>query len=424
MDGELDDDKVIDHPGESRCRNSCGCATCGCFSCSDSCVFSGFGLHSTGPYYVVTSPDSFTNHYQLTANYWGRDGVVHSQTITTNQFQVNVANLTVTIEGEFANGGIEFGDNYIILDSHSGGAYIGHASAPNLPEVGKVGDIQSSTVATLRSKSKKAFKYAHGLYHIDEKSKHDDYRFVHSGAQTLSMMPVLPTVIDGNFLQLNGSTVIVELVQPGPIQVGVRAEGEALSFTQITDVVCPEAGLIEAAGCYSCPEGFEIIIEARSSCGSGVVTLSSIQNNLEKGKVSILTQSVILSTTIRNFTIMAITDKPLNDFELVIYSPSTFDSINLSVEFLATEPPPLVKPDGEDTILGRDEKGNKWKGVNFFTKGLVDFFSNIFSGAATWWQYIIFIVFVLFCLLVIGILIRVFKWTIGSIFSRNKSKTS
>jgi len=194
--------------------------------------------------------------------------------------------------------------------------------------------------------------------------------------------PGFPRIIDGNLFTCNSSSIIGDITADSPaVLVSISTLG-TYNLVRNLNAVCPSGSLVTAGGCRSCEESATAVVEIKSICLDGLISL-----NVSDPEIILLTTSINIDTNLRNITIYFKTAKKDNDFNL-IFIPSNSDKANLVIRvvFKAYENFTLNYHYNEegaaidvtpDSSTGSENKSTWESFLDFFTEDIPDFFSGI-----------------------------------------------
>jgi hypothetical protein len=163
----------------------------------------------------------------------------------------------------------------------------------------------------------------------------------------------------------------------GKIEFSYSINGEYYSQKH-TSVVCPTWSLVTASGCYNCDMGVTIVIQARSTCTAGFVFLESSDPD-----IMLDTKGLAITMTTAEYTIYLRTPKASNTFQLrlvgsnVASNTITFTAISPSINLATTSYQDIVNIESDKTNFEK------------FSKSIDDWFTKVFNGNATWWEYLL-----------------------------------
>ena len=281
------------YPGISQCHSSCGCVTCGgCFLCTPSCEYSGFAIIPSNPVFQVASIGTITFQPSVWVSITG-PGVSINRAVPLSAGAISVGNFTIQLNGAFQGPQLGFGTLSPICSTNQTRCWFTTVAPVNAVTSGIPGDIQGSTINSL-SNPAQTFRLG-SIYSMTPGDLGDSYIFANSGvSSTFSTWRALPAIVDGNLYTGNASGLVTNLTAPPPLLFSMTTPG-GLTYTRTQNVVCPVFSITNASGCYSCTSGSQVFIIARSSCLSGIVTLTS--------NVPLVTTSLSLTTLDAQYTI-------------------------------------------------------------------------------------------------------------------------
>lgn len=263
------------YPGRSICTSQCGCAGCGCFICDSSCVYSRSAYQPKGTIAQVFSPyttmlrPSINVALNAGAQSWNRN-------IDITAGEVNIGpNISVAIVGSLQGSHTEFGTGKIITLGNN--VYLGPAAVSNAPIRGVPGDIQSPTITGLSSPNPNSFIFAPDLAVPQYTTYETTYAFATPGVDILNsgQYVKLPSVLGSTLYTFSNGQLVGDDTQPGALLVSVFTK-QPLAITKKVNLVCPNIFGIIMAGCFQCPEGGVLLVDAVSQCNSGPATVSVI----------------------------------------------------------------------------------------------------------------------------------------------------
>jgi hypothetical protein len=392
--GELSNDNVKSWPGQTTCRRTCGCATCGgCFLCDASCVFEGYALVPDGVVYRASSLTQRVHRPIVEVYLEDQQSTIFNTFVNTVGTTTTVGPITVQVVGSLSADYTEFGTNKVLDNSTS--AWLVTASDVNSPQQQTIGDIQSSSSDKLTTASTSAFIFDPSIVSKSHQDTSTTFTFAGSGIDNLHLFDPFPLVLGGNLWSWSSGLLVTNVTNPGALIVVVSASS-SLRFSRIVNVVCPSGSFLNGSGCFDCPLGFSLRITLKSTCSSGIVTLS-----VEDQRVSLLTNSISITTEDQTFVIFGTTSVDNNHFHLTIHANG--GNLVLLVEFVAVSHVP-VRNDTNSNQNSGDSALDKFG--DFFTETIPNFFRDVFGGNGKWWEYLILVIVIIVVIAIIGLLIK------------------
>jgi hypothetical protein len=364
-------------PGRQQCQASCGCAGCGCFFCSDACLYSAWALVPTNDIYQVfdlisafTSP---TVKFDLELG----------GSVTSNTFSLSAAPFVVnskwqfTLIGNFQGASTLFGSKKLIVGS--GGAFLGSASDLQSPTWDTIGDIQASSAGAFLSASTNAFIFSPLPVANTAGQSSVTYQFPPNGLSHLPEGILLPALLGPQLWTYTGTSLVGFNSQPGAVQFSVSTTS-AVHFSYLVTSICPRIDSpISVAGCFNCQLGFTLSLLAHSSCGSGRVDVTVQSPN----KVTCYTPTALLPSAAGPITISCSSlDKSVSGLLILSYQNNV---VNATFNAVLNNPPPLTQAEtnnivGNSTVLPHvSDFSTLWDSLTG-TAGIAKYFITIVVG--------------------------------------------
>lgn len=443
--------------------------------CDQSCVYSRFDItpaifniviNSSGQFNSL-NPPSFVQVYQpsqfvqqptvslVISDTSGNVLYSISAEITGQNYQSGPFSLQII--GTFSGSLTEFGSNSVIISIANGEAWYGQASLVNSPVAGSIGEVQGQNWQAMENGASyfgynppqglsdgsqffhgvpewNYLKYDPSLIQASYGGQSTNYAFAGSALNSLlGLYPKFPQTIGGNLWDVNAllisSTTGIYSANMSSILSSSAAVyvtlgcTNSITVTRTINVVCPVASYLNASGCYTCTMGSTVLISAKSVCSDGPVIVSASDPN-----IVVNTNVLILNSTLTTFVVQLQTPYSANSFYLILTGSGSNTSVLVS--FTATLYNPLGNNTGYNSSGGTNNTGTggiNFPGISFANAGA--FFGSLFSGAWSWWQYLVaavaVVVTVVLFLLSLPYIIQGFKSSSAgarSLFRRKKSK--
>lgn len=367
-----------------QCSGSCGCAGCGCFFCTDGCLWSYYELIPVGTEFYVFEPltqysypilngmfyrpgagcyDSIVDINFKTSSMatiditsiFSQNNIVISSSVSTtgssSPYLVNFVLLSDVIVSE-----VNFGTNSIICNMVNNDCFLGFAAPPNGPVAGVPGDIQYASESLLNQ----VWNPTSILQTLLQSSV--TFAFPPKGARFVdgtgtNPYPKFPLRFGSTNYVVSYFNLVGLDATPGPLTIGINTLNSfRVAYTDST--ICPEISLnTAAAGCSSCLLGATIIINGISTCSSGFAFLSLV------GPGDIGTSSSFFNTTTSTMIIQFF---PNNESATFILTAS-YKNHNSSFSFSGFFPRMAQIDNGTwitqnnvSTIISSNEIGSWW----------------------------------------------------------------
>lgn len=393
---KLNQPEVENYPGFAGCRRGCGCASCDCFFCCESCIYSGYGIVPDGNFHGVAEfGQRFQNpmvniRFESTAiPAWDINLSFSGQSMEREGFRF-------TIIGSLVGDTPDFADRKFIWKDHNN-AWIGFASDPNSPAVGGVGDIQAPTTEQLMTASPNAFLIPADIATKAEHSQRDEWLFASNGLPAVNNYPKLPTMFNGQFWFWDGVTELLtaSISNPGALLMTMETTA-SVKINRIVNVVCPRFFIDSIGGCYQCSQGFMIQITAWSVCLPGTVTVTENAALIQLG-----TPTLAIDLEHKQYNISGMTTSEHNRFFLTLTGNG--DEYSQETSFTAVFVPVVNTTDNCTTVFcpGNSTADTGSSGsfdIGDIIKDPIDaignFFDDLGTGKLSWYFYLAFVAFV------------------------------
>jgi len=404
-DGPIDDPCVLTWPGFTTCsRNGEGCSWNGCQDCAKPCVFSSYGIVPSNEAWVM-SISTQNRQPKIEVESCDQSSVCVKQVIDILGLVTQTTYGKVQIIGTLSGKYIDFGNKkFIIRDANN--IYLKEASPVGGPIAGAIGDIQSTSPQKLMSGNPNAFTFDRNIVTLNHREKSDDYTFRTPGCEQLDDASKLPLSYAGEtwYFSENGF-ISSDLKTAGALLGTFEINGE-MKFSRTVNEVCPKIQSTTQSGCFNCSAGSTIIVNARSVCMPGLaqVSLEAASN------VILLTPSIALTNSWKEFVISIQTNKAANDFTLVLQSGS--NRVTQNIVFTAIPYVEINQPNNTDSP-GNGTKDTDGGGGGFNIgdlfknpfKAIGEFFKDLASGKLSWWLILLFVILMVVALIVIAVIV-------------------
>jgi hypothetical protein len=200
----------------------------------------------------------------------------------------------------------------------------------------------------------------------------------------------LPSTVKGNYWVYDGiGNIVTNFTENSALEYEIDTP-KGVSITRTISNICPTITGATAKGCFACLAGAEILITAKSSCESGLVSVSiSGQDDIVLFTVAIKLD-VVDSIQLIRFSTESIT----NDFTLTL--GGTFENASIEMSFIAFSGIAI----NNETISGGNgtviDKSGHQKWDDWVTKG--------FKGLGNW-RHTFLLYFGIFIIIILSILI-------------------
>lgn len=403
-DGPIDDPCVLSWPGYTTCsRGGSGCSWNGCDSCANPCVFSSYGIVPSNEAWVM-SIASQTRQPKVEIESCDQFSVCSKTIVDILGLVTPTTYGKVQIIGSLSGKIIDFGNKkFIVRDNNN--VWLKEASPVGGPIAGSIGDIQSSSPQKLMSANPNAFTFDRNIVTLSHRERSDDYTFKTPGCTQLDDSSKLPLSYSGEtwYMSSNGY-ISSDLKSAGALLGTFEISGE-LKFSRTVNEVCPRIQSTTQSGCYNCSAGSTIILSARSVCMSGIAQVS-IRNSQS---VILLTPSIALTNSWKDFVISIQTNVAVNNFDLMIQSGS--NNVSTTISFVAIPYVEITQPNNTDNP-GNGTKdtggGGGFEIGDLFKspfKAIGEFFKDLASGKLSWWLILLFVGLVVVALIVIAVIV-------------------
>lgn len=368
-DGELTGE-TTEYPGLTRCDASCGCAGCGCFYCSDGCLYSRAALKPKEPFYKVEEVIAISQYPLLLVT------TVSGSTLIDQIFvggigSASSANYTYNILGNFAGSVSVFGTNKVVKIDNSTDAHLISASDSGSPSTQSIGDIQANSLNLLKNKGVSNFNYASSMWSAHAGQDSTSYTFEPSGASKIPLGKKFPVTIDGQVWQYSPTALINLNTNPGTLSYTIKSK-KPFNVTQTVTAVCPQ---IEAAGsaggCYSCLSSSFFNLTAKSICSSGFATVILKDDEFDGvNSPNLITTSLPLVKTDKEYKIYFRNSKPSLAVEICLVGQGKTSCKTFVGDF----PADINVGNNTRTDTNNKEDGSGSGGI---VESILEFFNNI-----------------------------------------------
>jgi len=403
--GQIEDPLILNNPGEAFCRRGCGCAGCGCFLCSDSCIYSSYGLvfdNTTVQYSMITTlgtPVSTIYIRLRILNNFQNGGVdanvVLDQTVAVQGAQAFVyANYSFAYVGAYTYNSANFGDLKVSYEPPTGRVYLVNAADVNIPKAGGLGDIQAPNIQVAMTGSRTAAIFDPAMVERDQGSSDDNYVFQTPGYFDYSKYIFLPTTVGGSTWDGDATpsgdptfpyvvTLESNITNAPAIQWQLSTVSPVV-FVQDVSLVCPRASFVNATGCFNCLQGVSMYINAYSSCLPGSALLK-----VNGTGIALSTLSVVLPQNAADILVELTVSRVSTDFCLTLIANggnASFCATITAVPFNGITNHTTNGGKGYPSFSG----AGVGSGIVMIFEAIANFLKRIFTGEATWWEWIIF----------------------------------
>lgn len=344
-----------DELGRNYCESSCGCAGCGCFLCSDGCMFyRWYVVPGQNVYRISSLNDQFCEpkiHTKLTLV---GQAPIESEVILKNGAVSVDQYISYRLASPVMVNYPSFND-YKWAEGVSGdrSSYLVQATTVNVQTPGAVGELQFASIDDLlQNRNKKMLFMSSAVKCFKTSSSRVDCEFPRN---TVDFTPERQFPLFHNQAQLEATGGRIQSKSFNqPVHLHLTST-KPLTISRTINEVSPKATFIRTEGCFRCMENAKIIIEAWSSSLEGAVSLETSDPDIQ-----LFTSSIFLKKQSEEFRINYHSSKKKVNFHLKIQSRvSSFISIQISGELKESE---NVKPD--DPNWGESNESSKNPGIN------------------------------------------------------------
>jgi len=407
--GQISDQTTYLNPGLTSCRRGGGGWDNGCTTFGQGCIYSAYGLayNSTefqvGQVYdlgQVTNNPVLGYYFNLGPNFTASGVINYNDAI-----QGALPNFTLSTITGISTDNDAFASNRLVYDLAAQSVFLAPCSDTDAPVAGSIGDIQTASQVISTTTYRGFSDYDPSSIIETDAGTRTLYTFLDSGYQKVYNFPFFPMALDGNlwsadfFVEpicdscpgsfISGLVLESNLTNPGPLLFGFSTSRN-LTMTRLVDLVCPDIEYVNGTGCFSCFQGFSVLIHLKSTCSPGLVTLTTNTTN-----VTLATTSEVVSTDWQDFIIYGYTGVQYPEICITAYGSSQiFDGICFGLKLIPFNGVENNTFSGGNTYPDFS-KGSNWDKFLKFFVAIGVFFRRIFDGVASFWEYIIFSVFVL-----------------------------
>lgn len=428
--GQLSDTTLLSYQGRSICTKGCGCAGCGCFYCSSSCIYSRYsiGYDGSGDYARVYNIASGIKKPKVSIAFRdSQDNLVASGIV---DFQTEISTPTgsipyvegpfsLSVIGSLASDVTPYLANKLIVDMKNYNVYWGPASDANAPVQGSIGEIQGTNFQSMVNGESASgaehnyMQYDQSIVSLQTGSTSNRYTFTASAYSKIFNQIQLPNYVSGNYwssgVNLDNNVAWVDSTVTAPAALLVTIETISnITFSRVVNLVCPSLSFVNASGCYQCDIGVTLSFTGRSTCSPGFVAVTSATPG-----IGVYTPALTLSTTESQY-VVAITTNVASNNVCITFTGNGGSQVVCAIftaSFYSPQSPTGPDNNGTQTDNGGDSGG--------FWKSIGNFFKDIFNGVAKWWQYIIFVIFFVVCLVIfflaLPFIVQLLKATYGAV---------
>jgi uncharacterized membrane protein len=382
----LDSVNVKNHPGGQYCYRACGCASCGCANCADSCVYHGFGTHTTGAIFDVRGIGTQTNYPVVNVKVSDVDQNRTSNFRLSTNAIADFNGVKITVLGQLDSPNVDFGVQKLIINLANNTAYLRGAAEPSFPQSGMIGDIQAQNRENFATPTRTSFKIDEKIAAFSQGTSSASYTSAVPGIRSLLPSDALPKLISGQLWKFENGSLHSDITFGPTVILKLESIG---SFRVKRNVVavCPVAVIGETTGCFSCPSGMSTVVTLHSVCAPGPVQITA-----DEAFVTVTTPSLPITMTPTEYVISWITDKEDGFFNFDIVGSSGSQSINVEYRAAVYEPDlsnATATKVKHSNVKDDDYHINGFK--SFLDDGIAKFFKRIFRGWAGVGEYFIFI---------------------------------
>jgi hypothetical protein len=429
-DNNLDDPLVINEPGFSGCQRGDSGWNHGCVYPSNICAYSGYGIYYNAsshnyaavfvPYDIYIEPViKLVINDATGALIVNTDVTYASEIVTQEGFTFTLNLVSESYYPSTSSIVVELEPDDTILAYYIGG--LSNTSPLNSPTKGLFGDIQASSLNSLKAGGVNAFIFDPTM--ISESINNNGsttfyYQEIGFG-QLVNMIPLPATFLGELFnpvYDVTEQSLVVEITAGLNIAVrGSVSTNQNVTLNKNTDIICPIMSFINVTGCYQCGQGFSMAIHAHSTCLSGLVVLSD-----NSDLISLTINSLSLTTQDSIFWVYGYSE---------VSNPDVCFSINAnggSAQICPTFD--LIKPDYvknftwfNSTNYPNFKGSTNTKFLDAF-KSIKVFFERIFHGVAKWYELFIFVIILIFIGVFIFILLPSSIRSIKNVYDVAKNK--
>jgi hypothetical protein len=393
--GQLSGESTL-WPGLSDCERSCGCLTCGCWSCTSSCIFARASIVPQDTIYKVSRPGNSHVNPFVRFNFSLHENEYHVESVKVTNQVVSFNEIQMTVLGTLVGDPISLGDAAIINSGDV--AWLQEVSAQNHPTPQRIGDIQASAPSKLSTPSISGFIFSEDLFAFSKSDKSLRYHFRTPGIQALTDSNKMPKLYNGNLWHFLSGNLVSNETNPGALLFKLSTP-IPIVWTQEIKTVCPELepGFVPIMeGCFDCPTGALIRFRIRSTCEAGHTGVY-VDELLQGGEVkyTLMTHSIQLETAYSEEVIHFQTHLSTLTVEFEIGTGTAADQTNIVdldvTGTLAAYVPEVRNTSFQTNATFQDDKGDSLNpdvsvdanGFGKFFGGIVKSIDRAFLGGAS-----------------------------------------
>jgi hypothetical protein len=371
-------------PGQTQCLSTCGGFGCSCILFDNSCTYGRWAIKPTNDLYTVSNIQSCQFQADISVEVLdlsdNNSTLLYLNGLSTSYwgpFQFTFQGTLPTLNPNFMQNSIAYNGNK---------AYFSGSSVSGSPQLSLLGDIQAVSLYNLQNPSINSFQYPFNICSGSSSGSNFVANCAKSGITNMkSSAQVFPFNTSVGMFSYSQAGLTVALTSPPTLVVSMVSP--QYTFVKDVSIVCPEVsnfaphyydGLTPVvtsvvSGCYSCPQGFDILIDAQSTCAEGLADVQFIPDDGYTGIVLSIS-TVYLTNSYEFYNIHGSSQ----DSEISGILNITFANNFVQVQVFGSLAPPEIYLDNSTSTTGSNASSNITNSLSLP--------SNVFND---WWNSLI-----------------------------------
>lgn len=420
VDGQLVNPFVVNQPGETFCLDKCtsfhSSLKCLCPGLNPNCLYYGYGINPAkdGKIYSVRKLYNTRFLPHIAGNITMASGILQISLSLDEGTNLLTETTGMMLVPGYSVTSVNIDDKFLVVQETQikdgdPDYFLCSASEPDHPTVNYIGDIQASSIDQLKpgTIASPPFNFDTKVHGPDSSTdKHVSINFARNGIDKLSSQDCapLPGTYQGVYWYITSENSIGYYpTSIGGVEVILSAEDGYVQ--EMVASVCPNAKEAAASGCRSCAEGVKIDVVAKSDCFPGTVSV-----RISDPKVKLDTSSIYLSAEFGTLRIHAHTEEEYVEFDLTLIG-STETTIHVELGTIQVNVTVEEFDNGGSRIVIEtdDNTDHAWYNP-------LNFLRRIFTGIASWWEYLLFVIFAILISVGLG-LVLFFTWPLWKLLA-------
>lgn len=358
------DNRISGHPVRQTCRRVPGGSFNGCGAIQEGCVVSRAGVVPIGDVYSVNVAGAAGSLQSIVKVNFDHEGLDQIFTCQGNSIFCDDKNITLFIDDTSSTQEMSFAGQCVVKGPNT---FVASGCSPlNTLNAASIGELQAASPSAFSTGN---FNFANDLFEVTHNGNEDVYLVQPQAFKTVSQFP-LPGFVSGLFMQEKQGKILINGTGSTRLRFKTKTP---LTIKRKTSLVCPEVTFLAGSGCSQCSQGVTLNFTGSSSCAAGNIIVKDTND-----ETTLYTNSVLLDTTEKTFSLRLRTEKVENKFNLIFGSGEKAQTVQVTFTALV-----VVDLGNTSYVVKRGTVGDDPSNTTPLSFDASDFLTRAFLGRGT-----------------------------------------